>query len=203
MLTHRTIQYKLAEYMESNGWKREHSNHALALGGISDEVFVSEDKQELHAEVKPEKIGISEIWNGVGETIRILAEPNRKLKSILVCPARHAELAKKVLLVVNSDMIGLLVYNQDCEFIPVINIWGTRDNSWITEDESSKSKMHRDELGISFVNEENITYGKTKLECLKCKYEWTAQRRRIPGIRRCCSNCGTDRIQIKVSGLVK
>ena len=133
MLTHKTVQYKLAEYMEANGWKREHSNHNLVIGGISDEVFVSEDNQELHAEVKPENIGVNVIWLGIGQTVRVLAEPNRELKTILVCFIKHAEVAKKVLLAINSKMIGLLAYDQNGEFIPVINVWGTRDNSWITE----------------------------------------------------------------------
>ncbi len=126
-LTHTVIQECLVQYMEENGWYERPKAIKKVCGGISDNVFVNEVGEILHAEVKPETVEQMEIWTGIGQTLRILGVP--KLKTILVCPSTYASLINSIFKTINSDRLGLLVYDSECNFIPVIDIWGDSKSS--------------------------------------------------------------------------
>ena len=191
MLTHRTVQSKLALYMRSKGWRREKTSRHFVLNGISDEVFTSEDGQELHAEVKPEFIETNELWKGIGQTVRILAEPS--WRAVLVCPEKYGDLLLKIFRELQTDRIGLLVYDSNGNFTPLLDVWGNRNSAWLDKESTDIEKDTQ--LKVPEIDPGAILIGKTVLECLNCRHFWIA-RQQFSTARRTCPKCGTIRIRI-------
>jgi len=178
ILTHRTVQKSFVHYMVNKGWKRIPNGKRTMVNGISDEVFISEDEEILHVEVKPGNTDLNELWRGVGQTVRILSEP--KLKTILVCPEKFGKIALNVLRNLNTGRIGLAVYDSGCNFTPLLNVWGERDIKWLMK----KSKVPK-ELRVT-VSKYNI--GNLMLRCLKCQYKWIVQKEsNAPNCPKCSS----------------
>jgi len=142
--------------MKTKGWKQNTLGSHAILGGISDEIFTNEDEQELHAEVKPSNANISEVWKGVGQTLRILGNPN--LRTILVCSEIYSVEIEKLFRLINTDRVGLLVYDSNGIFVPILDIWKTMDAKWLinTEDEEKIKRLEVHKLNrIHRTNEES------------------------------------------------
>jgi hypothetical protein len=128
------------------GWKRIKKQHS-SITGITDIIFNKENKV-LYTEIKP-SISLSDMWSGIGQTLRVLVEPDKNVLSILVCPEEISNIAKEIFNIINSKRIGLISFDKNItNFKIIIPCWKETSNI------------------ITAVNEkELLIYERTNREC--------------------------------------
>jgi hypothetical protein len=162
-LDHNQVRNKLILYMRDKGWKFTYS-HLLEFGGIPDGTFVSENGKLLLTEVKPWYTESREFWTGIGQSISMLLE-SKEVLSLFVYPERYNKWAKAANLLIPKANLGLLSYNEEGQFTPVIDILGNSSKDWILQKEQANiPQIKREYLPDSSVNPPFV--------CTDCGFVW-------------------------------
>lgn len=142
-IEHEYVLNKFALSMNNIGWKRTKKQHNSIIG-ITD-VILKKNNQTLYAEIKP-IISLSDIWSGIGETLRVLVEPDENVLSILVCPEELSSIAKDIFSILNSKRIGLITFDKDItNFKIIISCWNEKENTITVIDEETMFKYEKRE----------------------------------------------------------
>lgn len=163
-LDHDQVRNNFILYMKNRGWKFTYS-HSLKFGGMPDGTFVSKDGKLLIAEIKPLYTDSREFWTGIGQSISAILE-GKEVLSLFVYPERYNEWAKAAVnLLITKTNLGLLSYDRNGKFTPVIDILGNDNKDWISKKEQANViLLQREHLADSSINPPFI--------CIDCGFRW-------------------------------
>jgi hypothetical protein len=119
MTEHTIIEYMLVPYLKERGWSLCKATN-LYSGGIPDAVYINKNNQKLYIEIKPKN---EIIWSGIGQTIRVLAEPDKTIFTALVCHKSISHVVEEIFTSIESKRLGIIEYDDAHNFNTILSYW--------------------------------------------------------------------------------